>query len=198
MRMNFKHSMTDSQSGFSLLEVMIAITIFAIFITAYITSEGYNMADSGIMKKELILQKLCKEKLLEITLNPPVLTDALTLIPKTGNFEESGHPDYEYKIEYKKLKIPDLSQIEGTQGEEDSGGESSDSDSLSPPLDDEGESSPEGDKKSMEKQIFNIMKKNIEELIWQVRVTVNEKGTQFPFALSTLIKNPKAKVQVNF
>lgn len=178
------------QAGFSLLEVMIAITIFALFITAYMTSEGYNVLDSSLMRQELILQKLCKNKLMEVMLKPPAFNESLTLTAEVGNFAEQGYPEYEFKIEYKKLELPDLSKIQG--GGSTSGNNAENSTENS------GENSGESGGKNLQQMAFKILKDNIEEILWQVKVTVNEKGTDFPYSLSTLVTNEKAKVKITF
>ncbi len=167
-------------AGFSLLEVMIALTVFSLFVTAFMATEGYNVADSAVLNKELILKKLCQNKLNEIIINPPRLEESLTTAPQQGNFTLEGHPDYEFTIEYQRLKIPDLS-----------GGNSSDSETSA-----NGENSTENQDQILEKMIFENIKKNMEELIWQVRVSVKEKGTGYNYSLSTLIDNPRAKVQI--
>ena len=178
--------------GFTLLEVMIALTVFTVFITAYLTSEGYKVADSSMMKKEMLLNRLCQNKLNEILLAPPPLEESLTLSNKEGNFEDQGFPSFLYTIQFRRLKLPELNQLQGSskgsEGEESSGKDSSS---------DDGENQ-QALKGAVEKQIFDSMKKNIEELIWQVKVTVKEKGTDFPYSLSALINNPQARVKVDF
>ena len=39
-----------NQKGFSLIEVLIAITLFAFFVTAFLTAQGYNVSDSHFLK----------------------------------------------------------------------------------------------------------------------------------------------------
>ena len=50
------------EKGFSLLEVMIALTLFAFFATAFLSSQGYNVADSRLSEEQLILQQLAERK----------------------------------------------------------------------------------------------------------------------------------------
>ena len=49
----------------------------------------------------------------------------------------------------------------------------------------------------MEKMIFEEMKKNIEKLIWQARITVKNKETNYTFVLSTFITNYNEQVTLN-
>jgi prepilin-type N-terminal cleavage/methylation domain-containing protein len=106
----FKQNFNDT-SGFTLIEVMIAISIFTVFATVFITGQGYNLLDSGQLKQELIMKDLAENKINEIIVNPPELSDSLTLAPETKDFETN--PDYQYKIEYKKFFVPDMSKISG-------------------------------------------------------------------------------------
>ena len=71
--------MKHKQDGFSLLEVMIAMTVFSVFVAVYVTSQGYNISDSTLMREELMLQTLCENKINEIIISPPELRDSLTL-----------------------------------------------------------------------------------------------------------------------
>ncbi|MBF0363113.1 MAG: prepilin-type N-terminal cleavage/methylation domain-containing protein [Oligoflexia bacterium] len=196
-------------AGFTLIEVVIAITLFAIFIIAFISTEGSNVRDSVNMKEELLLQKLCENKLNQIILDPPELTESLTLIPKSGSLDEEGYADYEYTVEYKRLKIPNLSAITG-EGEEDgasSGGGSGSGEGAAASGESASSASsgdPQADKESKDKQakmfqnkVFEMMKKNIEEMIWQVKVTVQNKSSKFPFSLVSFIDNKKAKVKLD-
>ncbi|MBF0364483.1 MAG: type II secretion system protein [Oligoflexia bacterium] len=180
-----------TQKGFTLIEVLMATTLLGIFATAYMAAEGFNVTDSVTMKKEMVLQKLCENKLNQTLLDVPDLEDGLTLAPKTGNFSEEGLPEYEYSIEFQRLKIPDFSKIIGEGGGDGEGGDSGG---------DAGEGDDGGGMKSgndaIAKKIFEMVKKNVEEMIWQVRVTVKEKGTDFPFTLASFVSNRKAKIKV--
>ena len=104
-------------SGFTLVEIMIAITVFALFATAYVASEGFNISDSSNMRQELFLQKLCENKVNQLLIKIPELKESLTLVPMTGTFEDEGYPDFEYTVEFKKLIIPDLKKIQGEKGD---------------------------------------------------------------------------------
>ncbi len=154
--------------GFSLLEVMIAMTVFAIFITGFMVSLNNNEADSISFKNENFLNKLCQNKLNEVLLDLPELEESLTLTSKTGNFDEEGYPDYEYKITYKRFEIPNLNFSESEES-----------------------------KNNYENKVFELMEKNFKELIWQVEVQVKKKGTDFPAILSTWIYNKEAKVEIS-
>ena len=57
-----------NQSGFTLAEILIAITLFAFFIIAFLKNQGQNIYDSTFLKEEIILKELCENKLNEIIL----------------------------------------------------------------------------------------------------------------------------------
>ena len=45
-----------NNSGFSLIEVLIAISIFSIFTVSFVTGLGYNLLDSSSLKDEMVLK----------------------------------------------------------------------------------------------------------------------------------------------
>src|SRR5690606_35456920 len=104
-----------SEAGFSLMEVMIAITLFAFFITAFLTSQGYNVADSENSEQQLLLHGLAERTMNELLINPPRFTNATQNSKETKRFEESTYSNFEYELEIKKLVIPDFGQLFGQQ-----------------------------------------------------------------------------------
>ena len=67
----------NDKKGFTLMEVMIAISIFAVFATVFVTGQGYNLLDSSKLKDEMLMKDLCENKINEIITNPPELRDSL-------------------------------------------------------------------------------------------------------------------------
>lgn len=157
------------------MEVMIAIAIFAVFATVFVTGFGYNLLDSGKLKEDILLKDFCENKINEIITNPPNLTDSLTLSKETRDVE--GNADYQTIIEYKKFFVPDMNKITG-------GKEAGASDEE------------ESQQAQLEKRIFNVFKENMEKMIWQVEVTVKNKVTGESFRLSSWINNPNADVKI--
>jgi prepilin-type N-terminal cleavage/methylation domain-containing protein len=154
------------QDGFSLIEVLIATTIFAVFIAMYVTSEGYNLTDSIQMREELVLKNLCTQKINEIISNPPELRDSLTVSKETKTFEE--FPNYSYTLEWKKMEVPDMSALYEEGGE--------------------------GQQNQFAQMIAKVVKDNMEKMIWQLKVTVKNKETEFFYTLSGWVYNTKADV----
>lgn len=178
------------QAGFSLLEVMIAITLFAFFITAFLTSQGYNVSDSALSEEQLTLQQLCESKINELHLDPPKFTNATENLKETKPFEGKDLENYEYTLELKKLTIPDFAQL---FAQKDAATE-------------EAQDAYEGNylkqgagnrNASLEKMVFEQLKKNIERIIWQARITVTNKETKYNYTLSTFLTNYDEQVQLN-
>lgn len=161
-----------NSSGFTLLEVLIAMTIFATFITAFVAVQGNNLRDSTTMREEQILQRLCENKLSEITLHPPAFSESLTLTPETKTFEE--YPDYQYTVTYKRLEIPEYNQVQGLDPNEEQ----------------------QDQNRMLEKKVYDQVAKIVKEALWQVEVLVENKQTKYQFELSTWLRNRAAKVEI--
>lgn len=180
-----------NQKGFSLLEVMIAITLFAFFITAFLTSQGYNVSDSALSEEQLILQSLCERKINELILDPPPFNNVTENLKETKTFEETEFNGYQYTLEIKKLTIPDFAQLFSQKDATTEEGQ----DSY------EGNYYNEGGRNAqnanLEKLVFEELKKNIERVVWQARVTVTNKETNYNYTLSTFLTNYNEKIQLN-
>ncbi len=184
--LNFKN-----QKGFSLIEVLIAITLFAFFVTAFLTAQGYNVSDSQLSEEQLMLQQLCERKINELYLDPPKFQNMANGLKETKTFEENDLKGYEYTLEIKKLTIPDFAQLFGQK------------DGVS----EEGQDAYEGNymnqgnagqrNAGLEKMVFEELKKNIEKIVWQARVTVTNKETKYSYSLATWLTNYNEKIQLN-
>lgn len=170
-----------NQSGFTLMEVMIAIAIFTVFATVFVTGFGYNMLDSGKIKEDILLKDLCENKINDIITNPPALSDALTLSKETKDIEGQGN--YQTIVEFKKFFVPEMGKIAGSKSEEDG---------------EEGAGSEEEDaqKAQLQKRIFTVFKENMEKILWQVEVTVKNKTTGETFKLDSWLYNHNADVKI--
>ncbi|MCY4643601.1 MAG: prepilin-type N-terminal cleavage/methylation domain-containing protein [Bacteriovoracales bacterium] len=158
--------------GFSLLEVIIAITIFAIFLSAYVVSQGQNLSDSARLREDLIFRKLAGEAIDQIILDPPTFSPSLTLAPETKKFEDE-YEDYEYTVEYKKIELPNL----GLMNPEDAAGI--------------------GGQVDMRKKVYKEVKENVENMLWQVAVTVKKISEDDTYTVSTWIRNRKGKIEIS-
>jgi hypothetical protein len=172
--------------------VLIAITLFAFFVTAFLTSQGYNVSDSQLSEEQLMLQNLCERKINELFLDPPKFQNILGTLKETKTFEEKDLSNFEYTLEIKKLTIPDFAQLFGQKGN----------------VSEEAQDAYEGDymnqssssskrNSGLEKMVFEELKKNIEKIVWQARVTVTNKETKYSYSLSTWLTNYNEKIQIN-
>jgi type II secretion system protein I len=160
----------STQDGFTLMEILIAITVFAVFVASYMVAQGFNLTDSMVLKEEMILKRLCENKINELIINPPELNSGATLSPQTKNFED--YPDYAYTVEIKQMKIPDLSKLveSGEEGDNASGMSAS------------------------EKRVLNKVGEALQEMVWQLKVTVAKKEDNFNYTLSTWLYKKDARI----
>lgn len=165
-----------NQKGLSLIEVMIALTIFATFSLAIISTQSFNIDSSVKMSSELLLHNFAEMKMNEALLGKREFTNATENDIDTGNIDIEGYKDYKFKIEYKKNKFPDFSQIMGKG---------------------EGEEENQDENAGMKKMIFNKLKVQLEQLIWQITVTItNPDGEEY--SMSSWVTNSKAKIKLDF
>jgi type II secretion system protein I len=158
-----------SMQGFTLIEVMIALAIFAVFITAFVSSQATNILSSTRMRSELLLHTLTQDKLNEILVSPPELTERLELTPETGRFDD--FEEFSFSVTYKRFMIPDLNRIMGDQNQDDA------------------------QRAQLEQRLFTTVKNNMERLLWQVEVQVTNSETRESHTLSTWLYNRDAQVQ---
>lgn len=165
------------QKGFTLVEVMIAMTIFALFTTAFLMSQGANIDDSAMMQEDLILHSLAQRKINEVLIDKPQFTNATEKDVDSKNFEEDEYKKYKWTVEYKKLKFPNFQQLIGASEEEDAAQDRN---------------------QAIKKMVFDKLKKNVELMLWQVQVTVENTETNYKYTLSSWITNDEAQLDVNF
>lgn len=184
----------SNQRGFSLLEVMIAFVLFTLFITAFLTSTGYNVGDASLSEEQLLLQSLCERKINELFLDPPKFENMMSSgMKETKTFPETAFSGYEYTIEIKKLMMPDFGQLMGQKGGTSEEGQ----DAYEGNYFNEEGGSRNSNNAGIEKMVFEELRKNIEKIVWQARVTVTNKETKQAWSLSTYLTNFNEKVQIN-
>lgn len=162
--------MQSNDKGFTLIEVMIALAIFGVFITAFISGQGGNILDSTSMREEQRLFNIANDQLAEIIVNPPEFAESLTSNIDTKPVE--NQENYEWSVEFKKFVIPDFAAAAGQE-----------------------EVSPE---QEIQSRIYTRIKENLEQILWQVRVTAKNKTTGQSISLSTWIQNYEAPVRFQY
>ena len=138
--MSFIQNLNKS-NGFTLIEVMIAISIFSIFAAVFVTGQGYNLLDSSKLKEEIILKDLCENKINDIIVNPPELRDSLTLTKETKDIE-ADHDAGEGSVEDRVVDLEDkldelMAEFEALLGDEAGEEEHSDAEFDMEPVDGE-------------------------------------------------------------
>ncbi len=181
----------SNQKGFSLIEVLIAITLFAFFVTAFLTSQGYNVSDSQLSEEQLMLQQLCERKINELFLDPPKFQNIMGSMKETKTFEEKDLSGFEYTLEIKKLTIPDFGQLFGQKGSMTQEGQDAYQGNY---MNQNSSSNRNG---AIEKMVFEELKKNIEKIVWQARITVTNKETKYSYTLATWLTNYNERIQLN-
>ena len=174
-----KNSNLSNQQGFTLVEVMISLTIFAVFISTFLMSQGTNISNSILMMEDITLHNLAESKINEIMLDPPTFSNGLENDKKSKKFEDEGYKKYKYLIEYKKLEIPNMSELMGQTEDQDNPNEDSKNNAI-------------------KKMVFKKLKTNMEKILWQVKVTITNTETNYSYELSSWITNTEAKLDTNF
>ena len=106
-----------NKKGFTLLEIMIAMTVFSMFVTAFVVSQGNNLADSTNMRFEYQIKNLLEKEMTEIIINPPEFSPSLLITTENDYKTIENFEEFETKVEWFEFKLPDLSQLtQGAQG----------------------------------------------------------------------------------
>ena len=159
-----------SKSGFTLIEIMIAITLFAVYAAIYSTGQGGNLLDSLRIRENTKLYILANNTINELIVNPPEFKESLTSIKSFTKFED--YPNYGYAVEMKKIELPDFDAI---RNEED----------------------PQEDL-ALQKLIYTMVKKNFEKAVWQIQVTVQNNETKDQYDLSTWMMDDNVPITFTY
>lgn len=160
-----------NENGFTLIEVLIAIGIFAITSTIFVIRQNYNVESSSFLREEKIVKDLCERVINETLASKIELKESLTMSAEVKTFEDN--PDYEYSIKWDQLEIPNF---------------------MSPDGGEDGQSEAETANSGIESSLAKQVTENLKKLIWQLKVTVKNKKTNYQFSLSTWLYDNKAQV----
>ena len=163
------------KKGFTLLEIMIAMTVFSMFVTAFVVSQGNNLADSTNMRFEYQIKNILEKEVTEIIINPPEFSPSLLITTENDYKTIENFEDFETKVEWFEFKLPDLSQL--TQGTQENGESNNSADNI-------------------QTKIFENVSKNLQTLLWQLKVTVRHKESQREMDATTWLINKKAQVKL--
>lgn len=92
--------LNKTYSGFTLLEVMVAMSIIAIALTVLLTSQSQSISLAGEAKFSTTAALLARSKMAEIE-----LISADDLISDTGDFGDD-FPDYSWKMNVQDVTFP--------------------------------------------------------------------------------------------
>lgn len=164
----------NCQRGFSLFEVLIAISVFAIFFIVFANSFFQNQRASSELNEELVMSTLAEKIIRETMTNPPSLNESLHNSNKKENFEDP-YRDYSYTIEWAKLELPNFADLMKLGNEEQN---------------------PSG-QQSIINQVFKKVQDATKDILWQLRLTVihNTSGRQYPISL--WLKNPDKEITLS-
>lgn len=194
------------QSGFSLFEMLIAFSLFAVFFVVFASSILSNKKDSQYLNTDLILATLAQQKMHETILAPPTLSDQLTLLkPETKKFENdsseySEYKDYTYTIEWKRLELPNMKDLMQLQQQGDASSSGSDAAANSSSSNDPSDANANSSNQALAQGTSMLLQKvhdTLKSLLWQVRITTTHVPSNASFVLSTWIRDPNQKVDLN-
>ena len=160
------------RKGLSLLELMIAMAIIAIFGVVLLTGIGGNVFRSEEMRAELKLVELLELKVNEWILDPPPLKENL-LEEFSDEKEFEDFPGYTYSVKMRPFVLTDyLAALgQGPQSEDfEDGGE-------------------------LYRRVFNLVSKNVRKMVWQVEVTVTHTQSERSQSVSTLFHNRDVTIE---
>ena len=167
----------NSQSGFSILEVMVALAIFGAYATAMILTQISNTDRSMNMGKDMKLHTIAQMKMNEVLMRRNEFTNATENDAENGTIDIEGLENFKFLIEYKRNIFPDFAALMGQTEEE--------SNQVDPNA-------------AVKKLIFDKMKKNIEEMIWQVKVTITNTNDGASYELNSWVNKDNAKLDTQF
>lgn len=157
-----------NQKGFSLLEVVVALSIFAIFATVFVQSTGTQVNISMGFSEELKMRNLAQQVINELIIDGPDLSESLFVgSGETKSFE--NEENYSYNIAWSKFTLPDFAKLKGPDAEGETG---------------------------IEQQIAEKVRENMEKLVFQVEITIINKETGYSHSVSTWLYNGDAVLEL--
>lgn len=107
-------------AGFTLLEVLIAMAIFAVALASILMVQGGSINAADRARQMTVVAMLAKNKMLEIEAELDGKSFKEVGKEKTGKFEQP-YQDYEWKQEVKEVTFPDLGDLSGKSEENEDG-----------------------------------------------------------------------------
>ncbi len=97
-------------SGFTLIEVAVALTIFALSMAVLLESQVSSLNNAGRARNMTIAAVLARSKMIDI--EQKLFDEGLTIndVSEDGDFAEEGHPDYKWKYSLTEVEL-DISSL---------------------------------------------------------------------------------------
>ena len=96
------------RSGFTLLEVMVAMAILAIALTSLLGSQSQSLYAADEANFSMVSAFLAQEKMTELLAQEDYLTDS------SGDFGQH-HPGYFWRAEFVQSDFSEIETLEGTE-----------------------------------------------------------------------------------
>lgn len=165
----------NSEKGFSLFEVLVAISVFAIFFVVFSSSFFHNKNASMELNEELAMANIAEKTLKEILLSPPTLTESLHKSEKKENFEDAAFKDYQYIVEWSRLEIPNFSELTRLSGD----------------------NKDQNAQSSIVAKVFKHVQEATKDSIWQLRLTIIHTPTEKKYPVALWFKNPNKEISLS-
>ncbi len=103
-----------THDGFTLLEVMVAIGILAISLTGLFAVQGGSMELAGHSKYLTVATLLARSKMIDV--EEKLIEEGFSDFAEedTGDFEEEGWPEFRWRMEMTKVRMPVPSSMPGS------------------------------------------------------------------------------------
>ena len=112
-------------AGFTLVEVMIALSILAMGLTVLLLSASGNLAATRRAEKATVVAELARGKMYDI--EEELTREGFQQLAQDleGDFDEEGWPDITWEARIVKIELPNLESLTTMAGEGGEGGEGS-------------------------------------------------------------------------
>ncbi len=113
-----KNCLPLNSKGFTLVEVLIAVTILATIAVIVSSSWGGNVVRLKSSKVKVNAVELLQRKIIEIEAEYTGNADSLPSEKQTGTFEDERFKNYSWQWESQEINIPDISALVETDGQD--------------------------------------------------------------------------------